>query len=58
MKKNQLKEIEKNKYPIIFNEWVPSSPIIYCNGCGNNFIDKNNNRSGGEIVGAAVRKIL
>jgi hypothetical protein len=54
LKKNLLKELEKDQDPVIFNEWVPTGPIISCNGCGKTFSDKSGKQGGSERVGAAV----
>ncbi len=52
LKKNYLKELEKEEDPVIINEWVPTGPIVSCNGCGKTFSDKS--KGGSERVGAAV----
>jgi transposase-like protein len=49
--------LQKDEDPVIINEWVPTGPIVSCNGCGKTFSDKTGGKGGSERVGAAVRKI-
>jgi hypothetical protein len=49
-----LKELEKDKDPEINQEWIPTGPIISCNGCGKTFTEKTE-KGLGKRIGAGVR---
>jgi hypothetical protein len=53
LKMNHLKALEKGEDPMIMNEWVPTGPIISCNGCGKTFTEKSKTKGKGKRTGAA-----
>ena len=52
-RENLIKEFEKDKDPEITQEWVPTGPIISCNGCGKTF-SENTEKGLGKRIGAGV----
>jgi len=53
LRENLIKEFEKEKDPEISQEWVPTGPIISCNGCGKTFSEKTE-KGLGKRIGAGV----
>ena len=46
LRKNLLKELEKDEDPTLEYNWVPTGPLVSCTGCGKTFSEKKKRTAG------------